>query len=38
MGELFTLPLVVLVSFMAQPRLLFAMSKDGLLPPVFSEV
>lgn len=37
-GELVTLPLVVLVSFMAQPRLLFAMAKDGLLPRIFSEV
>lgn len=33
-----TLPLVVLVSFMAQPRLLFAMAKDGLLPKLFAEV
>lgn len=33
-----TLPLVVLVSFMAQPRLLFAMAKDGLLPHLFAEV
>ncbi|CAM9536547.1 unnamed protein product [Ectocarpus sp. 6 AP-2014] len=37
-GELATLPLVVLVSFMAQPRLLYAMAKDGLLPRVFAEV
>eukprot|EP00903_Cladosiphon_okamuranus_P017906 g16477.t1 len=37
-GELATLPLVVLVSFMAQPRLLFAMAKDGLLPHLFAEV
>lgn len=37
-GELITLPLVVLVSFMAQPRLLFAMAKDGLLPHIFAEV
>ncbi|CAM9805598.1 unnamed protein product, partial [Laminaria digitata] len=37
-GELVTLPLVVLVSFMAQPRLLFAMAKDGLLPHLFAEV
>lgn len=36
-GELVTLPLVVLVSFMAQPRLLFAMAKDGLLPHLFAE-
>lgn len=37
-GELVTLPLVVLVSFMAQPRLLFAMAKDGLMPSLFSQV
>lgn len=37
-GELVTLPLVVLVSFMAQPRLLYAMAKDGLLPHMFAEV
>lgn len=37
-GEIVTLPLVVLVSFMAQPRLLFAMAKDGLLPHLFAEV
>lgn len=37
-GELVTLPLVVLVSFMAQPRLLYAMAKDGLLPGMFAEV
>ena len=29
---------MVLVSFMAQPRLLFAMAKDGLLPHLFAEV
>lgn len=38
LGELFTLPVVVLVTIMAQPRLQFAMAKDGLLPPIFSEV
>ena len=37
-GEIFTLPLVVLVSFLAQPRLMYAMSVDGLLPKVFSEL
>ncbi len=29
---------VVLVLLMAQPRVFFSMSKDGLLPPVFSKV
>ncbi|CAM9806138.1 unnamed protein product [Chrysoparadoxa australica] len=37
-GEVLTLPLVVLVSFMAQPRLMFALSEDGLLPSRFKEV
>jgi len=37
-GELVTLPLVVLVSFLAQPRLQLAMAKDGLLPKAFGEI
>lgn len=37
-GELVTLPLVVLVSLLAQPRLQYAMAEDGLLPKVFSEL
>ena len=37
-GEIFTLPIVVLISLMAQPRLNFALAKDGLLPDIFSEV
>jgi basic amino acid/polyamine antiporter, APA family len=37
-GELVTLPIVVLISFMAQPRLQYAMAVDGLLPPVFSRL
>ena len=37
-GELITLPIVVLISFLAQPRLQYAMSVDGLLPPVFKEL
>jgi APA family basic amino acid/polyamine antiporter len=37
-GEILSLPLVVLVSFLAQPRLQFAMAEDGLLPKVFSEI
>ena len=37
-GEVFTLPVVVLISLMAQPRLQLAMAQDGLLPPIFSQV
>lgn len=35
---MFTLPLVVLVSLMMQPRLQFALARDGLIPKMFSEV
>lgn len=38
LGELITLPIVVLVTIMAQPRLQYAMSSDGLLPPIFAQV
>jgi APA family basic amino acid/polyamine antiporter len=37
-GELVTIPLVVLVSLIAQPRLQYAMAEDGLLPKIFSQV
>ncbi|GMH63329.1 hypothetical protein TrRE_jg7266, partial [Triparma retinervis] len=37
-GEVFTLPLVVLVSLLAQPRVYYMMSLDGLLPKVFREI
>ena len=37
-GEIVTLPLVVLVSFLAQPRLQYALSSDGLLPKIFTEI
>jgi len=37
-GELVTLPLVVLVALLAQPRLQFAMAEDGLLPEIFARV
>lgn len=37
-GELITLPIVVLVTIMAQPRLQFAMAADGLLPPIFMKM
>eukprot|EP01035_Chromulina_nebulosa_P031379 gene31379-41830_t len=35
-GELITLPVVVLVSFLAQPRIQFAMAVDGLVPQAFA--
>jgi amino acid transporter len=35
-GEVISLPVVVLIAFLAQPRLLFAMADDGLLPKCFS--
>ena len=38
LGELAVLPLVVLVTIMAQPRLTYAMSVDGLLPPIFTDM
>ncbi|OQR90013.1 Amino Acid-Polyamine-Organocation (APC) Family [Thraustotheca clavata] len=37
-GEVCTMPVVVLISFLAQPRLMYAMSVDGLLPKIFSRV
>jgi len=37
-GELVSLPVVVLVTIMAQPRLQYAMAMDGILPPVFAAV
>ena len=37
-GEVFTLPIVVLISLMAQPRLQYALAKDGLLPQIFARV
>jgi APA family basic amino acid/polyamine antiporter len=38
LGEIVTLPIVVLVTLMAQPRLQYAMAKDGLLPSIFAKV
>ncbi|CAM9293389.1 unnamed protein product [Phaeothamnion confervicola] len=38
LGEIVTLPLIVLVSFMAQPRLQYALAEDGLLPAAFGAV
>ena len=37
-GELLTLPLVTLITFMAQPRLLLALANDGLLPAFFAKL
>jgi len=37
-GEIFTLPIVVFISLMLQPRLQYALACDGLLPPLFKEV
>lgn len=37
-GSLAGLASVVLVMLMGQPRVFFSMSRDGLLPPVFSKV
>ncbi|KAG7340627.1 amino acid permease [Nitzschia inconspicua] len=36
-GEVLTLPVVVLISLLAQPRLFAAMAKDGLLPAIFAK-
>ncbi len=38
LGEILTLPIVVMVSFIAQPRVQFALAEDGLLPSLFSEI
>lgn len=37
-GELVTLPVVTLVSFLAQPRLFYQLSTDGHMPKIFSKV
>jgi len=37
-GEVFTLPIVVLIGLLAQPRLQYALAQDGLLPPIFAKV
>ncbi|GKY97390.1 hypothetical protein MPSEU_000697500 [Mayamaea pseudoterrestris] len=36
-GEIVTLPVVVIISLMAQPRLLSSMAQDGLLPPMLGK-
>lgn len=38
MGEIVTLPVVILLTIMCQPRLQYALAKDGLLPSVFGEI
>lgn len=38
LGAIAGLSSVILVMLMGQPRIFFAMSRDGLLPPVFSKV
>ncbi|KAL7554915.1 hypothetical protein ACHAWF_018471 [Thalassiosira exigua] len=37
-GEVFTLPVVVLISVVIQPRLQYALANDGLLPQMFCEI
>jgi amino acid transporter len=37
-GELISLPVVVLISFIAQPRIQYALAVDGLLPALFKHV
>jgi amino acid transporter len=37
-GEVITLPVVVLISLLAQPRLCAAMANDGLLPDILARV
>ena len=35
-GEILTMPIIVLISLMAQPRLQYALANDGLMPPFFA--
>lgn len=37
-GEVFTMPITTFIGFLAQPRVQYAMAKDGLLPSVFARV
>src|SRR5205823_11358029 len=37
-GAIAGLSSVILVMMLGQPRIFYAMSKDGLLPPIFSQV
>ena len=38
LGEIVTMPIVILVTIMVQPRLQYALAVDGLLPPVFQSM
>jgi hypothetical protein len=38
LGELITLPIVILITIMVQPRLQYAMAEDGLLPLWFRQL
>lgn len=37
-GEVVTMPITTFIGFLAQPRVQYAMAKDGLLPGVFARV
>ncbi|GAB9468392.1 Amino acid-polyamine-organocation [Globisporangium polare] len=37
-GETITMPVVVLIAFLAQPRLNYALACDGLMPKIFAKV
>lgn len=37
-GEVLTMPITTFIGFLAQPRVQYAMAKDGLLPHVFARV
>ncbi|CAK4083729.1 unnamed protein product [Aphanomyces euteiches] len=37
-GEVLTMPVGILIGFLAQPRVQCAMAKDGLLPPLFGQL
>ncbi|ETV82394.1 hypothetical protein, variant [Aphanomyces astaci] len=37
-GEVLTMPVGILIGFLAQPRVQCAMAKDGLLPPLFGRL
>ncbi|TMW61317.1 hypothetical protein Poli38472_012508 [Pythium oligandrum] len=37
-GEVFTMPITTFIGFLAQPRVQYAMAKDGLLPGIFARV
>lgn len=37
-GEVLTMPITSFIGFLAQPRVQYAMAKDGLLPQVFARV